>query len=228
LDGKVAVVTGGSSGIGRAIAERFGAEGARVVIAARRRALLRRVGARIGADAIRADVTREADVRSLVRRTIGRHGRIDILVNNAGIGGAFARVERTSRRQWERVLATNLTGAFLCSREVFPHMRRAGGGEIVMISSVAGKEAWEGTGTYSASKFGLMGLAGALLDEGLRHGIRVSCLCPGMVDTPLIGRGERGLIDPRDIAATALYLVTLGRNALVREVRVDRRAALMD
>ena len=211
-------MTGGNSGIGRAIAERFAAEGVHVVVASRRAA---------GAGSVRCDVSNEAQVRALVRGVIRRHGRVDILVNNAGIGGAWDRIERVKRRDWDRVMATNLTGAMLCAREVFPHMKKRRRGEIIMISSVCGQDAWEGSGAYSASKHGMQALAKALLDEGLPHGIRTACICPGQVATPMGGRG-RTLIRPEDVAAAAWYLATLGPNVVVREIRLDRRAALVD
>lgn len=200
LAGQVAVVTGGLTGIGRAIADAFEREGATV----------HRVSRRTG-----FDVTSEAQVR----RFFAKLKRLDILVNNAGVmeGGAIG---RTSTATWSRVLATNLTGAMLCSRAALPIMKRRKRGLILMMSSVCGLDGWEGTAAYSASKHGMMGLAKALLDEGLPHGVKVSCVCPGMV--------RKGGIPHEDVAATALYLATLSPQTVVFEVRVDRRGALID
>lgn len=200
LEGQVAVVTGSATGIGRAIAGLFEREGAEVIVASRRTGF---------------DVTKEADVR----RLFAKLRRVDILVNNAGIMESDV-TTKLSLAKWSRVLATNLTGAFLCSRAAFPIMKRRKRGHIVMMSSVCGLDGWEGTAAYSASKHGMMGLAKALLDEGLPHGIKVSCICPGMV--------RKGGIPREDVAATALYLVTLSPETVVFEVRVDRKGALID
>jgi NAD(P)-dependent dehydrogenase (short-subunit alcohol dehydrogenase family) len=204
LEGRVAIVTGGTGRIGRAIVARLRAAGATVVPVSRRTG---------------TDVRDETSVRAMVRDVLRRHKRIDILVNNAGVM-VYGRVERMSLRDWARTIETNLTGAFLCSRAVFPHLKRRGG-EIVMMSSVYGKDSSADCGAYSASKYGLMGLARALLEEGLPHGIRVSCVCPGRV------REGGDAIPPAAIAETVFQLVTLHPNAVVHEVRVDRKGALI-
>lgn len=232
LAGKVAVVTGGSSGIGRAIAVRFAAEGARVVIAARDRARCEAVASAItgsGGDAraIPADVSVEEEVEHLVDATVEALGRLDLMVANAGIG-VWKPVAETAVSEWERTLATNLTGAFLCARAAFRVMKRQRCGTILAVSSVAGVDAWVGTGTYSASKFGLRGLMKALSDEGEPCGVKASTICPGMVDTPLIGargRQRAELIAPADVAEAALYLATLGPNVVVHDLILDRKGS---
>jgi 3-oxoacyl-[acyl-carrier protein] reductase len=234
LAGKIAIVTGSSSGIGKAIALRFAEEGARVVIAARRQTLCEQVAAQIAqrggqAVVIPTDVTDEAQVDRLIAEAARRFGRLDILVNNAGIGGG-SRIADTSTEDFDRVQNTNLRGTFFCCRAGFRQMRKNGGGTIINMSSVAGVDAWAGTGTYSASKHGILGLTKALADEGRLHKIKVCAICPGGVADELVdasaGEIERsGMISPYDIAETAVYLATLGPNAIVHRVIVDRLGA---
>ena len=233
MEGKVVAVTGASSGIGRGLAERFAAEGAAVVLGARTRAKLDEVAAGITARGGRAvavplDVRREEDIVRFVRTAVERYGRLDVFVNNAGLG-IFKRVEETSLAELHAVLRTNLYGTFLGSREAFKQMRLQGGGTILNISSMAGKDAWEGTGVYSASKFGIQGLSRALADEGRAHNVRVACICPGMVDTPLIGADDVAsrdeLIPVADVAEAAVYLATLAPNVMVQELLLERKLA---
>ncbi|WP_447978569.1 SDR family NAD(P)-dependent oxidoreductase [Candidatus Nitrospira bockiana] len=224
LAGKVAVVTGSSSGIGKAIAVVFGREGARVVVAARRERLCEEVAA-----AIPVDVTVEARVQHLIDETVRRFGRIDILVNNAGIGGGGP-IAETTTETFDRVLDTNVRGTFFCSRAGFRAMRGTGGGIIINMSSVAGVQGWAGTGAYSASKFGIMGLTKAMADEGRAHGIKVCAICPGgvadeLVDAPPEAILASGAISPYDVADTAVYLATLSPNAIVQQVVIDRLGA---
>lgn len=234
LNGKIAIVTGSSSGIGKAIALTFAREGARVVVAARRTALCERTAAQIRRDGgealvVPTDVTDEKQVRRLIETTVRTFGRLDLLVNNAGIV-SHGRIAETSVAEFDRVLDTNLRGAFLCCRAGFLQMRKNGGGTIINMSSVAGVQAWEGTGVYSASKFGLMGLTKALAFEGRPHGIKVCAICPGGVADELVDASPREiersrLISPFDIAETAVYLATLGPNAIVHQIVVDRMGA---
>jgi 3-oxoacyl-[acyl-carrier protein] reductase len=234
LAGKVAVVTGSSSGIGKAIALRFVEEGARVVAAARRERLCEEVVAQIRqrggeAIAIPTDVADDSQVERLIAETVRRFGRLDILVNNAGIGGGD-RIAETSTKAFDEVMATNLRGTFLCSRAGFRAMQKSGGGIIINMSSVCGVDAWAGTGAYSASKYGIMGLTKALADEGRQYGIKASAICPGgvaddLVDASLKEIERSGRISPYDIAETAIYLATLGPNAVVHHVIVDRLGA---
>lgn len=233
LERKVVAITGASSGIGRGLAERFAAEGAAVVLGARTASKLEELAERIKkaggrALAVPMDVRREEDIVRLVASAVEGFGRLDVFVNNAGIG-VWKRVEDTSLAELHAVLRTNLYGTFLGSREAFRYMRAHGGGTILNISSMAGKDAWEGTGLYSASKFGIQGLSRALADEGRAHGVRVSCICPGMVDTPLItieDVAEREeLIAVADVAEAALYLATLAPSVMVQELLLERRLA---
>lgn len=234
LAGKVAIVTGSSGGIGKAIALTFARDGASVVVAARRRILCEQVAERITrqggqAMAIQTDVTDEAQVERMIAETVKRFGRLDILVNNAGIGGG-SRIAETRTTDFDRVINTNLRGTFFCCRAGFRQMQRNGGGIILNLSSVCGLQAWAGTGTYSASKHGIMALTKALADEGRPYRIKVSAICPGGVADTLvdaspeeIARSEQ--ISPYDIAETAVYLATLGPSAVVHQVIVDRLGA---
>ena len=234
LHNRVAVVTGSSSGIGKAIALRFGEEGAKVAVAARRADLCERTADQIRrnggtAIALPTDVTNERQVESLIRETVRQFGRLDILVNNAGIFGG-GRLAETTFEEFDEVMNTNVRGTFFCCRAGFNHMKRQGGGLIINMSSVAGVQAWSGTGTYSASKHAIMALTKALADEGRPHRIKVSAICPGGVADELVDatpeeilQSER--ISPYDIAETALYLATLGPYAVVHQIVVDRLGA---
>ena len=184
----VAVVTGGTKGIGRAIAEALLEEGARVAVSAR-------TGPEVDAAAAelerthagrvlghRCDVRREADVEALFGAVDGRWGGVDILVNNAGVG-LFKNLEEMSLEEWNSVLETNVTGVFLCSRAAIPRMRRRGGGYILNVSSLAGVNAFPRATAYNASKFALNGMSEALMQEVRYDGIKVSYIMPGSVST---------------------------------------------
>lgn len=230
LEGKVVAITGASSGIGRGMAERFASEGAAVVLGARTAEPLEAVASAIQrrggrALAVPMDVRREEDIVRFVEAAVNGFGRLDVFVNNAGIG-VWKRVEDTSLAELHAVLRTNLYGTFLGAREAFRHMRAHGGGTILNVSSMAGKDAWEGTGVYSASKFGVQGLSRALADEGRAHNVRVSCICPGMVDTPQVSTeavAREDLISVADVAEAAVYLATLPPNVVVQELVLERK-----
>lgn len=231
---KVAIVTGSSSGIGKAIAFRFGEEGAKVVVTARRKSLCEQTAKQIcqrGGEAfvVQADVSHENQVELLFDKTVQQYGRVDIVVNNAGIFGG-RRIAETTTKAFDEVLNVNLRGTFFCCRAAFKQMKKQGGGTIINISSVAGVQAWSGTGTYSASKHGVMALTRALADEGKPYNIRVSAICPGGVADELVDATEEEIlrsekISPFDIAETAIYLATLGRFAVVHQIVVDRLGA---
>lgn len=234
LKDKVAIVTGSSSGIGKAIALRFGAEGAQVVVAARRMALCEQTVAQIVKEggeawAIQTDVADERQVEQLIEQTVKRYGRLDILVNNAGIFGG-RRLADTTTRDFDEVMNVNLRGTFFCCRAGFTQMKRQGGGTIINMSSVAGLQAWAGTGAYSASKHGVQALTKSLADEGRPHHIKVSAICPGGVADELVDASAEDIlrsekIDPFDVAETALYLATLGKYSVVHQIVIDRLGA---
>jgi 3-oxoacyl-[acyl-carrier protein] reductase len=234
LTNKVAIVTGSSSGIGKAIALRFGEEEAKVVVTARRLKLCEQTVAQIKkrggeAWAIQTDVADEQQMERLIKETVKRYGRLDILVNNAGIGGG-GRLAEITTKAFDEVLKTNLYGTFYCCRAGFRQMKKQGGGVIINMSSVAGVQAWAGTGTYSASKHGIMALTRALAEEGRPHHIKVSAICPGGVADELVDASPEEIlrsekIDPFDVAETAVYLATLGKYAVVHQVVIDRLGA---
>ena len=188
--GHVAIVTGGSRGIGFAIAKAFIGRGMQVAIAGRDRGALAEAeraldgGGRVLA--VAADVGREEDVTRLVSETVARFGGLDVLVNNAGIGG-FGPVADTTPAGWRAILDTNLTGVFYCCHAAIPHLRQRGGGWIINISSLAGKNAFPGGAAYCASKAGLNAFSEVLMQEVRYDGIRVSYIMPGSVATDFSG-----------------------------------------
>ena len=234
LKDKVAIVTGSSSGIGKAIALRFGQEGAKVVVAARRFQWCEQTVSHIKqhggeALAIQTDVADERQVERLMTGTVAHYGRIDILINNAGISGG-GRLAETSTELFDEVMNINLRGTFFCCRAGFRQMKKQGGGVIINMSSVAGLQAWEGTGVYSASKHGIMALTKSLADEGRPYHIKVSALCPGAVADDMVDATSADIertekIDPFDVAEAAVYLSTIGKYAVVHQIVIDRLGA---
>ncbi len=186
LEEKVALVTGGGSGIGKGIARAFAAEGARIVIAARNADKLTRAAEEISAlgaevAAIPTDVTDEAQVNSLFERTMELFQRVDILVNNAGVtdGGPLSEM---SVETWDKVMATNLRGPFLCTRSAMRIMKNQGSGRILNIGSISAQRPRLNSAPYATSKYGIWGLTIVTALEGREHGISACCLHPGNVD----------------------------------------------
>lgn len=229
LLGKVAVITGGSSGIGEAIALRFAAEGARVVVASRDLSRCQRVVQVIrsaGHDsvALACDVTDERQVVTLFDQAESALGAVDITVASAGISGGATTVDEYPLEQWQRVLATNLTGVFLTVREAFRRMKGRGG-HIIVLSSQAGVEGYARKGAYCATKFGVRGLVHALAEEGRPFGVNVAALCPGTVDTPILAATNTHVKHPlsRDaVADAAVFLASLRGNGMIRDVVLER------
>jgi NAD(P)-dependent dehydrogenase (short-subunit alcohol dehydrogenase family) len=219
LDGRVAIVTGGSRGIGLAIASMLLSRGAAVAISgvnesnleSARRQLAREAGADAAARvaAVQADVRDPQQVAALVSGVVARFGRLDLLVNNAGVG-SFAEVAGQDPDDWRRTIDTNLTGVFYCCHEAIPHLRRAGGGWIVNISSLAGKNPFAGGAAYCASKAGLNAFSEALMQEVRYDNIRVSYVLPGSVDTGFSGHATPAdwKLSPEDVAAVVSDLIS--------------------
>lgn len=186
LKNKVAIVTGGGRGIGKAIAKRFVGEGAAVVISARTDTEIRQVAEEIRAaggraEAVAGDVSREADCERIVETARNVFGSIHILVNNAGIYGPVTPIEKIAPKEWDEVIATNLRGPFLMSRLVLPVMYKQKDGAILNVTSIAGKAAFPFNSPYASSKAGLAGLTRTLAAEAAQKGVRVNAISPGPV-----------------------------------------------
>lgn len=227
LAGKVAIVTGGTRGIGRAIAEGLLTRGVSVVIAGRDEAAAQRAAAAL-ADGrssacvgVACDVRRYPDVEAMMRRAVERFGGLDILVNNAGVAGRGA-VADLPIEQWHAVLDTNLTGVFYCCRAAVPWMRKRGGGYVINISSLAGVNPLPHLSAYNASKFGLNGFTEAFMQEVRHDGIRVSYVMPGSVDTEFGGRasGEAWRLSASDVAHVVVHLLTHDPRSLPSRVEI--------
>lgn len=198
LQHKVAIITGAGSGIGLATAQRFAAEGARVVVADIRDATAQMNAIRArGGDAryVAVDVSREAEVQQLVAQTLEAYGRLDILVNNAGIE-IPRKVTDMTEAEWDRLMSVNLKGVFLCAKWAIPAMRRGGGGVIVNVASELGLVGGTEIAAYAASKGGVVQLTKAMAIDHAADGIRVNCVCPGPVLTPLIEATIQAAADP--------------------------------
>jgi 3-oxoacyl-[acyl-carrier protein] reductase len=225
LEGKVALITGASRGIGLAIARRLGAMGARVSLCARDAKRLESAAdecKRAGADAIAVavDVTRPADIAKLVETTEQLLGPVEILVNNAGVG-YFGPVQTAGEANWDTVLDTNLKAVFLLSRAVAPGMIQRKSGHIVNIASLAGKNVFAGGAIYCASKWGLLGLTGCMAEDLRAHGIRVSAICPGSVATDFDfpgGRDRNKKLQPDDEAHAVALLLTQAPQSFISEL----------
>jgi 3-oxoacyl-[acyl-carrier protein] reductase len=230
LRDKVAVVTGGTRGIGYSIAAALLAEGARVFIcgrdAAALRAALESLGANPGGrvDGMVADVRRYNDCRRLIRAAAERFGGLDILVNNAGIG-IMKPVDQLTAEEWDATIETNLSGVFYCCREAIPLLRQRGGGYIFNISSLAGVNPFAGGSAYNASKFGLNGFSEAMMQDVRYDGIRVSYIMPGSVDTdfaaaPGSKSRETWKLTGEDIAKAVVDLYKFPRTALASRIEM--------
>ncbi len=220
FQGKVALVTGGNSGIGKATALAFAAEGAKVVIAARREQEGAWVVEQIelaGGEAhfVRTDVSNEADVDAMVRQTVGRFGRLDYAFNNAGVGGGGGPIHESESADWDRIVGINLKGVWLCMKYEIAYMKGQGFGAIVNNSSTAGVAGYTNNAIYAASKFGVNGLTMSAAVEYADQGIRINAVCPGWTLTPMVGEPESQALDetpqkriaaPEEIAEAALWL----------------------
>jgi NAD(P)-dependent dehydrogenase (short-subunit alcohol dehydrogenase family) len=231
--GKIAVVTGSSRGIGYAIAEALLRAGASVTVSARNAEEVGAAAARLEALGtgrvlgVPCDVRRPEAVAELIRRTVAELGGLDILVNNAGVGHFYPVADLPIER-WQQTIETNLSGVFYCCREAIPHLRRRGGGWIINIASLAGKNPMAGGAAYNASKFGLVGFSEALMLDVRHDNIRVSCLMPGSVATRFNDHTPSGAdawkIQPEDIARVVMDLLEVPARTMpsLVEIRPSR------
>jgi len=229
LTGKVAIVTGGSKGIGRAIARALVHEGANVVATARGEAGLSAARRDIegagpgGVETLQADVRKYDDMTRAVDAAAARFGGVDFLINNAGVG-IFSNIADLAPQQWADVIDTNLTGVYNACHAAIPHMRKRGGGFIVNISSLAGKNPFIGGAAYCASKAGLNAFSEALMQEVRHDNIRVTYVMPGSVATEFSGgdpaRGADWKISSDEVAEVVIHLLRHPRRSLPSRVEL--------
>jgi NAD(P)-dependent dehydrogenase (short-subunit alcohol dehydrogenase family) len=220
LRGKVGIITGGTSGIGREAAVLFARAGAKVVVAGRREAegketvdLVRAAGG--DGLFVKTDVSRAADVHALVRKTVEKFGRLDVAFNNAGIEGNWLPIAEQPEEDWDSTIDINLKGVWLCLKyEIQQMLKQGGGGAIVNMASVAGLMGSAGAATYCATKHGVMGLTKSAALETATSGIRVNVVCPAVIETPM---GERIFGEP-EMKKFALGLHPIGRFGTPKEV----------
>lgn len=231
LTGKVAIVTGSTKGIGRAIAERMVNEGANVVVTARTRADVESVAEHLGDNAIgiTSDVSDPGSCRALVEQAVEHFGRLDVLVNNAGIG-IFKSISDMTVEEWRKQVDVNLGGVFYCSKAALPHLSASGDGYIINVGSLASRNTFAGGTGYNASKFGLLGMTEAMMLDVRYDDVRVSIVMPGSVNTPFNDHDvapERGWkLEPDDCALAVMQLLEYPREAHVS--RIEMRPAQPD
>jgi NAD(P)-dependent dehydrogenase (short-subunit alcohol dehydrogenase family) len=212
LKEKVAIITGGGRGIGRALALGFAAEGAKLVIAARTEAQLNAVAEEIRARngeviVVVCDVSDEAQVKAMVKQTVDSFGGVDILINNAGVGG-FRPAYATNASSWDKMMNVNAKSTFLCTKHVWRSMRKRGGGSIINIASLAGTRAYPMYAAYSASKWGQIGFTKATAEEGKPVNIRINAIAPGKVDNEMraaIAEDKDKMLKNEDLVGAALF-----------------------
>lgn len=234
VSGKAVLITGGGSGVGRAAARLFAEAGARVAIAGRDEGKLKQTAeGQSGIVVKAADVTDPRSVADLVKTATNQLGRIDILVNNAGTNIKARKMRELSVESWDRLVRTNLDGAFFCIREVLPQMIARKDGVIVNVNSISGKRAYPLAGAgYAAGKFGLHALAGCLASEELESNIRVSSIYPGEIDTPILeerptpvtAEQRARILKPEDVAAAILWVAGLPPHVSVPELIIKPTA----
>jgi NAD(P)-dependent dehydrogenase (short-subunit alcohol dehydrogenase family) len=226
LDNKVAVVTGAGRGIGAAIASKLAGLGASVVVCGRKRGPIENTAKSISQGGLKAvatecDVTDLRSVESLAQNVESNFGRLDVLINNSGIGSFKNPLHTLPPEEWDKVLNTNLRGVYYCIRSFVPLMVRSGGGHIVNISSLAGKNPLPNGAAYAASKWGLNGLSYSIAEELRGHNIRVSVVCPGSTNTDLSpheGKDPAKMLQPDDVAHVVEMLVTQESRSFASEV----------
>lgn len=222
LDGRVAIITGGNSGIGKATALLFAREGAKVVVAGRNAARGRAVVDEIkksGGDAIfvRTDVAKTAQVKALVEKTVSRYDRVDVLFNNAALS-PIGNVLTTPEKVWRAVIDTNINGTFLCTRYVLPHMLKQKGGVIINTGSINSLMAMKDEAAYDASKGGVLMLTRATALDFAKDNIRANCICPGAIETPMLRDLFGQAPNPKEAEAEMVRKHALGRIGTPEEV----------
>ena len=226
LSGQVAIITGAGRGIGAAIATTLAGLGAHAVLCGRTLSALQATAAAIHSEgwsstALECDVTDLRSVESVADQVGRTFSRLDILVNNAGIGGGSSPLHELAPETWDRVMDTNLRGAYYCIRSLAPLMIRGRSGHIINISSLAGKNALPNGAAYSASKWALNGLTYSVAEELRVHNIRVSVICPGSVHTefsPHAGKSPDKMLRPGDVAHAVAMIVTQGPQSFASEI----------
>jgi NAD(P)-dependent dehydrogenase (short-subunit alcohol dehydrogenase family) len=220
---KAALVTGGSSGIGLAIARMLQEEGYELTLAARKLDRLESARDELEAEIVQADVSREEDCARLVAAHLERHGRLDVLVNSAGVGVAGP-IAEMSTKHWDLQQAVNLRGTFVVTREALPLLRDARG-YVVNLASIAGTIPTPGLASYGAAKAAVIAFSRSLVREETERGVRVTALCPGFVDTPMTswtGLPSQEMIQPEDCAELVRALLRLSPSARVPVVVIER------
>ena len=232
LEGKVAVITGGGKGIGKAITLAFAGEGADVVVAARTESNLKQVAAEIEPTgrrclAVVTDLAVAEQVRAMVDKTLESFGRVDVLVNNGGIAGPAVSVAEMELEGWNQTLAVNLTGAMLCAKYILKDdMIPRKSGSIINISSISGRMGHPNRSPYSASKWGLIGLTQSLAREVGQYGIRVNCIAPGPVEGERIEWAMRQVSQKQGISYEQAVKNEVARTSLGRMVKPEEVAEL--
>ena len=231
LQNKVAIVTGGSKGIGKAIAFKLARAGANIAISARGKETLEKTAEEIrnttGREvfAFCGDMSAEKEIKDFIQRVVDKFDRVDILVNNAGIG-LFGRIADMATKDWDVMFNLNVRGLFIATRECLPHLRRAGESVVVNVASLAGKNAFIGGGGYSATKHAVLAFSRCLMLEERQNGLRVLAICPGSVDTNFSARRDpddprqQRLLQPEDVAESVLHMIQQPQRAMVSEIDI--------
>jgi NADP-dependent 3-hydroxy acid dehydrogenase YdfG len=236
IQGKTVLITGGGSGVGAAAAQLFAKNGAKVAVAGRDKAKLETANSGLEGVFIQAcDVTDPKSVASLIAAVTKHFGKIDILVNNAGTNLKARRMRELTLENWDKLIRTNLDGAFYCIREVLPQMIERQEGLIINVNSVSGKRAYPLAGAgYAASKFGLHALAGCLASEEMESKIRVSSIYPGEIDTPILSERptpvsaeqRASILKPEDVAQAIFFVANMPAHVSIPELVIKPTSQL--
>jgi NADP-dependent 3-hydroxy acid dehydrogenase YdfG len=233
VKGKVVLITGGGSGVGQSAAKLFAEAGAKVAIAGRDEAKLKKAAGGLDVFIKACDVTDPTAVADLIKTVTAKFGRIDILVNNAGTNLKARKMRELTVENWNTLIRTNLDGAFYCIREVLPQMLERKDGVIINVNSISGKRAYPLAGAgYAASKFGLHALAGCLASEEVESNIRVCSIYPGEIDTPILevrptpvtAEQRAKILKPDDVAAAILWVAGLPAHVSIPELIIKPTA----